>query len=576
MKRLFFCLLVLSGLAINAIAVRADSMPGMSDDSMPGMTAKPATTAASGPGHRASARAAEQPVRALPARPAPAPAQPAAAQPAAGMSAAAMAAMPADTSGPWKTAAFALVAIVLAGAVVLRRDRRATTVALVVGAAVFVVALAVLQQRFAAPAMDMTAMSDTKGAGPLPVTLAAVGASNGRADIAATGTIAPYLTQDIVARTSGLLRDVTFYSGDRVKAGTVLATLDSPDLQARAQTAQADAEAQTATAAAAGVAAFHHVPLAARAAHDDIASLEASLAAARADREAKAEQRRYWDRELAREQSLLDAGAVSRQEFEDERSQAAAARAAFTAASAMVASQGSQIDAARTRAATADAAIEEARQTSRSADAGARRAASEARTQAILAGYQNVIAPNEGIIVKRLIDPGVYVQAGTPIARLAVVDRLRLAANVAQGDLAGITVGTALDVAAAGRTYRGRVTSISPVVDATTRTATVEAIVDNPGSALVPGGSARITIHTASAGAAGLRIPSAAIVGGGADAAVWADVNGIAHRVPITLISDNGTAATVTAHDLGVATKIVLEGASTLEEGQSIIEAPRS
>jgi HlyD family secretion protein len=561
MKRLFFCLVVLSSLTIITFAAFADSMPGMSGDSMPGMTAKPARTAAPRSGIQASAHGAAQP----------APAQSALAQPAA-----VMPVMSGDTSGPWKTAAFALVAIILVGAVIIRRDRRATTIAMVVAAAVFVVALALLQQRFAAPAMDMSTMSDTKGAGPLPVTLATVGAANGHQEIAATGTIAPYLTQDIVARTSGLLRDVTFYSGDRVAAGAVLATLDSPDLQTRAQTALADAESQSASAAAAQIAAFHHVPLAARAAHDDIASLEASLAAARADREAKAEQRRYWDRELAREQDLLNAGAVSRQEFEDERSQAAAARAALTAASAMVASQKNQIDAARTRAATADAAIDEARQTSRSADAGARRAASEARTQAILAGYQNVIAPNNGIIIKRLIDPGVYVQAGTPIARLAVVDRLRIAANVAQSDLAGISIGTTLDVAAAGRTYRGRVTSVSPVVDATTRTATVEAIVDNPGSALVPGGFARITIHRASRGGAGLQIPSAAIVGGGDDAAVWADVNGTAHRVPVTLISDDGTAATVTAHGLEVATKVVLQGASTLEEGQRIVEAPRS
>jgi RND family efflux transporter MFP subunit len=566
MTRLFFCLLVLSGLAITVSAAPADSMPGMSGDSMPGMTAKPAPTAAPGSGTKGAAHGAAQP----------APAQPTPVQRPSVQPVAAMPAMSADTSGPWKTAAFALVAIILVGAIVIRRDHRATTIALVVGAAVFVVTLAVLQQRFAAPAMDMSTMSDTKGVGPLPVTLATVGAANGRQDISATGTIAPYLTQDIVARTSGLLRSVTFYTGDRVAAGTVLATLDAPDLQTRAQTAVADAEAQSASAAAAQVAAFHHVPLAARAAHDDIASLESSLAAARADREAKAEQRRYWDRELVRERGLLDAGAVSRQEYEDERTQAAAARAAFTAASAMVASQGSQIDAARTRAATADAAIEEARQTSRSADAGARRAASEARTQAILAGYQNVIAPNDGIIIKRLIDPGVLVQAGTPIARLAVIDRLRIAANVAQSDLAGIAVGTALDVTAAGRTYRGRVTSVSPVVDATTRTATVEAVVDNPGSALVPGGFARITIHRTSRSGAGLQIPSAAIVGGGGDAAVWADVNGTAHRVPVTLISDNGTAATVTAGELAVATKIVLEGASTLEEGQSIVEAPRS
>jgi len=532
-------------------------MPGMSADSMPGMTAAPAT-----PAPTAAPRAgAAAPV---PARP-----QSKATQPA-------MSSLSAEGWGPWKTAAIALMAIVIVGAVILRRDRRATTVALVAGAAVFVIALALSQRRFAAPAMDMSTLSDTQGVGPIPVTLATVAAANGRADIAATGTIAPYLTQDVVARTSGILRDVTFYAGDRVAAGAVLATLDAPDLETRAQTAMADAQAQSASAEAARIAASHHVPLAARAAHDDLAAMEGSLAGARADRDAKGEQRRYWDNELVREGRLLEAGAVSRQEYEDERSQAAAARAAFTAASAMVASQADQIDAARTRAATADAAIEEARQNSRSADASAQRAASEARTEAILAGYRSVIAPNDGVIIKRLVDPGVYVLAGTAIARLAVIDRLRIGANVAQSDLAAIAVGTPLDVDVEGRRFHGRVTSVSPVVDATTRTATVEAIVDNPGSALVPGGFARITIHAKSPGVAAFQIPSAAIVGGGADAAVWTDVNGTAHRVRITTVSDNGTTAAVKAAELAVASKIVLDGASTLEEGQSIVEAPRS
>src|SRR5450755_4705282 len=168
MKRLFFGLLVLSGLAITVSAAPADSMSDMSGDSMPGMTAKPAPTAAPGSGTKGAAHGAAQPAPAAPVqRPS---VQPAAAMPA----------MSADASVPWKTAAFALVAIILVGAVVMRRDHRATTIALVVGAAVFVGELAVLQQRFAASAMDMSTMSDTKGVGPLPVTLATVGAANGR------------------------------------------------------------------------------------------------------------------------------------------------------------------------------------------------------------------------------------------------------------------------------------------------------------------------------------------------------------------------------------------------------------
>jgi RND family efflux transporter MFP subunit len=493
-----------------------------------------------------------------------------------GPASAASPAMAADTSGPWKTAALALFAILVIGAAVLRRERSLKSLGLVAGAAAFVVALALLQQRFTAPAMDMSAMSETKGAGPLPVTFATVSAANGRREILVTGTIAPFLTQDIVARTSGLLQNADFYAGDRVVVGALLATLDEPELATRAQTAQADADAQSSSAAAARIAASHHVPLAARAAHDDLESMRQSRAAASADREAKQEQARYWEGELAREQSLLDAGAVSRQEFEDERAQAAAARAALASASATLAGLDHQIDAAQTRTLTADASIEEARLNANSASASAERAAHEARTQAILAGYARIVAPNDGIIVKRLVDPGTFVQAGTVIARLAVVDRLRVQANVAQGDLAGLSVGAPLEVTSAGRTFHGRVTSLSPVVDATTRTAAVEAIVANPGSSLVPGGFARIVIHGKAQRGGAMHVPSAALVGSGENAAVWTEINGTAHRVEVTVGSDDGTTAEVSADELTAKTRVVVEGASTLEEGQAIAEAPRA
>ena len=211
-----------------------------------------------------------------------------------------------------------------------------------------------------------------------------------------------------------------------------------------------------------------------------------------------------------------------------------------------------------------------------SASASADRAAQEARTQAILAGYARIVAPNDGIIVKRLVDPGVYVQAGTAIARLAVVDRLRVQANVAQGDLAGLSVGAPLEFSSAGRTFHGSVTSLSPVVDAMTRTAAVEAVVENPGSAFVPGGFGRVVIHGKARSGGALHVPSAALVGSGENAAVWAEINGTAHRVAVTVDADDGTTAAVSSDELTAKTRVVLAGASLLEEGQAIVEAPRS
>jgi multidrug efflux pump subunit AcrA (membrane-fusion protein) len=136
-----------------------------------------------------------------------------------------------------------------------------------------------------------------------------------------------------------------------------------------------------------------------------------------------------------------------------------------------------------------------------------------------------------------------------------------------------VAVGTPVDARLAdGTVVRGRVSSVSPVADAATHTAAVEAIVENAKTGLVPGGFVQVTFHarpTSTAG--GVQVPSSAVVGSGRDAAVWTDVNGTAHRVPVHVIADDGSDATVLG-DLERRAHVVLDGAATLEEGQAIAE----
>jgi hypothetical protein len=66
-------------------------------------------------------------------------------------------------------------------------------------------------------------------------------------------------------------------------------------------------------------------------------------------------------------------------------------------------------------------------------------------------------------------------------------------------------------------------------------------------------------------------VPSSAIVGSGADASVWTDVNDAAHRVHVTVVSDDGTTAVVRGALRG-GTRVVVEGAPTLEDGQALVE----
>jgi len=482
----------------------------------------------------------------------------------------------------WKTAALALLSIVVIGAIAFGLRRRTAPLFVFLGlAGVVVVGFAFAQDRFyhANPAAsmsgltsDMTSMSDVHGTAPIPVTVARVSVAEGAdPNVSAPGSVQPYLTQDVVARASGLLADFTAYAGDRVRAGQTLARLDEPELGSRASAAAADARAQRAAAEGAAIEAHHHAPNGVLIARDESGALQRDVDAARHDVAAKAERAGYWRAELAREHQLLTAGAVSEQEYTDERAQASTAQSELAAARDRVGSLTSQLSSSRAKIGDAEANAEIMGAKATEMQARAAQAAAAAASEATMANYRDIVAPSDGVIVKRMVDPGVFVQSGTVIARVAVIDRLRVQANVSQDRLAGISVGTPLQSTLPdGRVVYGRVSSMSPVADATTHTTTIEAIVENPKGALVPGGFVNVVFHAAGAPKRGtIDVPSAAIVGSGNDAAVWEIVNGAAHRVAVRRVSDDGTTATVVGK-LAAGARVAVEGASTLEEGQIV------
>lgn len=234
------------------------------------------------------------------------------------------------SSDGWRTAAFALLGLVIIGGIALALRRRSSVLyGFMAVVAVSVVGLALLQDRFfhANPAAamsgltsDMSSMSIIHGDAPIPVTVGEVKAtSNADPDIVAPGSVAPYLTQDIVARAAGLLTNFNLYTGDSVTAGQTIARLDEPELESKAGAAAADAQAQRAAAQGAAIEAAHNAPNGIVIARADAVSVQRDLTAANADVSAKREQARYWHDELSREKQLLIGGAVSQQEYSDER-----------------------------------------------------------------------------------------------------------------------------------------------------------------------------------------------------------------------------------------------------------------
>ena len=156
------------------------------------------------------------------------------------------------------------------------------------------------------PAMDMN-MRISAGETPFPVTLAAVERGAIRGTVVYTGTIAPFNELDIFPRVTGRILEIPVYPGDAVRAGQVVARLDDIELTSRVHEAEAtaaSAQANRAQMEADIVAAQHGVVQSEK----ELAMIEAELA--------------YSRSVAARSDHLVKVGAISKQEYENDRAMA--------------------------------------------------------------------------------------------------------------------------------------------------------------------------------------------------------------------------------------------------------------
>ena len=452
-----------------------------------------------------------------------------------------------------------------------------------------------------AQAMDMSQMRPPTGAAP--VALAAVKRGALADTVTYTGSILAFNEQDISPRITGTLVSLPVYPGQTVRAGEVVARLDTSAVgpqtaQALAQARQAQSGTQVAelTRRLRSEAAVQQASAQVDAARQGVSDAEAE---AQADQAAAADARAgigsaqaqadYWKTEIAREKQLADAGAVSQQEYQNEQSQAQGAAAALTQAQAKIAgaqatarSAGAKVRMAQRQVAAAQAGVRLAQADSAVAQsqigqARANAAAAEAAAQAAEAqqGYARITAPFGGVVTARPAAPGTLVQPGAVLLRIAEIDRVRVQANVAAEDLAGIHVGSPVTITVpgnGGRAIAGHVSSVFPDASSQTRTAVVEAVVPNPGHRLLPGAFAAMQI-VKSAVRDMLLVPASAVVSQGGASSVWEAGGGTAHQVAVQAGATNGTLTAVSSDALRAGMQVVTHGQAGLADGTPVVAA---
>jgi membrane fusion protein (multidrug efflux system) len=236
----------------------------------------------------------------------------------------------------------------------------------------------------------------------------------------------------VLSRVAGYVAAVEVDDNHVVRSGQVLVRIDERDVKARL--AQTEADLASAIAVGGG--------------KGETGQASAQLQAARAAVEQARANARKAASDLERYRSLTERGIISRQQLDAAEAAAAASQAQLQGAEQQVLAASAGLRGAESRVAAAKAARDQA---------------------ALVLSYALITAPEGGVVTRKSVEVGQYVQAGQPLMSVVplrdvwVVANLKetTVRNVLPGDRVAITVDSY-----PGKRYRGHVESLSPATGA--------------------------------------------------------------------------------------------------------------
>ncbi|WP_375196092.1 efflux RND transporter periplasmic adaptor subunit [Sphingobium sp.] len=172
----------------------------------------------------------------------------------------------------------------------------------------------------------------------------------------------------------------------------------------------------------------------------------------------------------------------------------------------------------------------------------ARSARAAAQQASASIGDRIIRAPFGGWVSLRTVSPGAIVTAGTPIATVSDISRIKLDFTVPETRLSLIHEGQPIKAVSAAwpdRPFSGTITTIDPVIDPATRAVRVRAILPNTDRALKPG--MLLTVNVIARQRRSLAVPELAVVGDGEERFLFLVQDGKAKRVKVdTGVRQNG------------------------------------
>jgi membrane fusion protein, multidrug efflux system len=289
---------------------------------------------------------------------------------------------------------------------------------------------------------------------------------------------------NVAPRVSGQVLKVRVKDNQAVKAGDVLVELDSRDLEAKQQVAQADvlsAEAQLASAQAqlalteanAG-ANLRQAQAGVTQASSGISSSKAALDQARADVSSAEARFRLTDTELQRVKRLAAEGAVSPAEQDTRQAAYDQAKAALDQAKARLASTEAGItsssgglEAAQGKLAAAQTGpvqVQAAQAALKLAEARVQQARASLQLAELAVSYAQVRAPMNGVVSRRTVEVGQMVGPERPLMAIVPQDDVWVVANFKEDQVGGMRIGQPVDLtvdAFGSHHFKGHVDSLA-------------------------------------------------------------------------------------------------------------------
>ena len=350
----------------------------------------------------------------------------------------------------------------------------------------------------AAAILVMAASACGKGGGaaqqaspPLAVDTARAQRSDIATFVTLDGQIAPLQESTLSSQQSGNVTAVFVNEGQHVVRGQVVAKLDDATL--RAQLAQQQAMVQQMIAQLGG--STLQAPVTAAQASNTVVTAQQQLAAAQNGVEtAQAAYQSAYATYVADKQ-LLTNGYVAQTQYEQARSAYVQALQSLNTARETQRQAGVALTAARSQGTNAEPIQQQTIAANRGSLAGAQ---AQVRLLETEIAQTSIVAPFDGVVTQRLLDPGAYASPNAPVVRVSQIDTVYVNVNVPDDDLAFVHRATPVTFTTSSlenKTYAAKVMDVNATPTQGTLSYRARVRVANPNDLLRGGMLVAVTVR---------------------------------------------------------------------------------